>query len=270
GTSTPEQGQPYLVALMPLESKVALGVYASEPLLPQGQPEVIRAALIDGDALTAASEMSAHISTPTENDIPLALHDDGLGGDDVAGDNIYSATFTSTEDCGGYAVRVSGTGDTSEGAVIREQLTSFDVQVPGDAIRDPCNPDDDEDGLTDANELNEVGTDPLEPDTDFDEMPDGYEHTRSCLAPLVYDAEDDPDEDGRDNLTEYGTGTNPCVADSGAVGGIAELAVSEAKPVEKHASRVILQTAVSTVVFAAAACGLLALAARYGRRRTQG
>jgi hypothetical protein len=110
---------------------------------------------------------------------------------------------------------------SSEGTVTRQQSTYFESHVPGDLVRDPCNPDEDGDLITDYDEVYVTGTDPLNPDTAADGMPDGYEHSYSCLNPLINDAAADPDNDGQNNLAEYGAGTNPCSA-SGAVGGIAE------------------------------------------------
>ena len=220
GLSVPEEGQPYLVALMP-DSQVVLSADTAEPSLPEGQPEVIRATLFDGATAIAATSASANVTTPAGTEEEVILRDDGTGGDEVAGDLTYSGAFTSTADCGGYSVLVTATGNSSEGTVTRQQFGFFQAQVPGDAVRDPCNPDDDEDLLTDADELNVLGTDPLEPDTDHDGMPDGYEVAHTCLNPLIDDAAADPDSDGVDNLTEYNLGTDPCAA--AAVGGIAEL-----------------------------------------------
>jgi hypothetical protein len=54
-------------------------------------------------------------------------------------------------------------------------LGSFQVQVPDDAVRDPCNPDDDEDLVTDGEELGVYLTDPLNRDTDGDGCTEGEE-----------------------------------------------------------------------------------------------
>jgi pimeloyl-ACP methyl ester carboxylesterase len=220
GLSVPEDGWPYVVVLMP-DSNVVLGAGTAEPDLLQGQPQLITATLFDDGAAIPAASVSAVVSTPAGTEEPVVLQDNGSGGDDVAGDLIYSGTFASAADCGDYSVLVTATGDSSEGTVTRQQFVFFDSQVPGDAVRDPCNPDDDADLLSDYDELEVYGTDPLDPDTDYDGMPDGYEAIRTCLDPLVDDAAADPDSDGQSNLAEYGVGTNPCSA-GGVVGGVAE------------------------------------------------
>ena len=70
----------------------------------------------------------------------------------------------------------------------REQFGFFQSQVPGDVVRDPCNPDDDEDLLTDYEELNTVGTDPLDSDTDDDGFTDGDEVNIYGTDPLDPDS----------------------------------------------------------------------------------
>jgi hypothetical protein len=174
GLSAPPEGVAYLIAVMP-DSQVVLTTAVAEPDLAQGQPQVITATLFDGSAAIVPTSISAQAGTPAATADTVVLLDDGTGGDAVAGDLTYSGTFTSTAECGHYGVLATATGDSSEGTVTREQIGVFQVQVPGDAVRQPCNPDDDEDLLTDADELNITGTDPLDEDTDDDAFGDGVE-----------------------------------------------------------------------------------------------
>jgi hypothetical protein len=174
GVSVPDEGQAYLVALMP-DSQVVLSASTKEPALPQGQPEVIKATLFHGATAIAVTSISARVATPAGTEGDVVLRDDGTSGDEVAGDLTYSGTFTSTTACGGYSVLVTATGDSSEGTVTRQQFGFFQAQVPGDAVRDPCNPDDDEDLLTDADEFDVYLTDPLDTDTDDDGCADSEE-----------------------------------------------------------------------------------------------
>lgn len=100
---------------------------------------------------------------------------------------------------------------------------------------DPCNPDTDGDGLSDAEEALgcctdplvadsdgdhlpdaeeiAIGTDPMSADTDGDGMPDGWEALNG-LDPLADDAAGDPDGDGLSNLREHALGTSPASVDT--------------------------------------------------------
>ncbi|UCG16286.1 MAG: hypothetical protein JSV19_13430 [Phycisphaerales bacterium] len=72
---------------------------------------------------------------------------------------------------------------------------------------EPDNPDTDGDGLPDGQEII-VGTDPLDPDHDDDGMPDGWE-VDNGLDPFVNDADDDPDQDGYTNVEEFNGDSDP-------------------------------------------------------------
>ena len=72
----------------------------------------------------------------------------------------------------------------------------------GDGIPDFIDPDDDNDGLTDEDEIIH-NTNPTNPDSDGDGMPDGWE-VDNDLNPLVNDAGLDSDDDGLSNRYEYG------------------------------------------------------------------
>ncbi len=161
GVSVPEEGLAYLIAVTP-DSQVVLTTATAEPDLAEGQPQVITATLFDGGTPIAPTSISAQVGTPAVTAEDVVLLDDGVGEDETAGDLTYSGTFTATADCGRYGILAIATGDSSEGTVTREQIDVFQVQAPGDAVRQPCNPDDDEDLFTDDDELNYLGTDPLD------------------------------------------------------------------------------------------------------------
>jgi hypothetical protein len=74
----------------------------------------------------------------------------------------------------------------------------------GDALGDHCDPDDDNDGLTDEDEIDIFGTDPLDPDTDDDGLSDGEEVLTYGTDPLDADTDDDGLTDGEEILV-YGT-----------------------------------------------------------------
>ena len=86
--------------------------------------------------------------------------------------------------------------------------------------------DQDQDGLTDGDEVNLWLTDPTRPDTDGDGLPDAYEVQQPCLNPLMggtmaggmyamtTDADNDPDGDGVTSRQEFALALNPCAAES--------------------------------------------------------
>lgn len=100
---------------------------------------------------------------------------------------------------------------------------------------DPCDPDTDDDGLSDAEEVLgfrtdplvadsdgdhlldaeeiAIGTDPMSADSDGDGMPDGWEALNG-LDPLANDATGDIDGDGLSNLRELALGTSPASVDT--------------------------------------------------------
>lgn len=77
-----------------------------------------------------------------------------------------------------------------------------------DANPDIYEIDNDNDGLTDRDELFALGTDHNNPDTDDDALPDAYEVSHG-LNPVLADADTDADDDGLSNAEEFEAGTMP-------------------------------------------------------------
>ena len=73
-----------------------------------------------------------------------------------------------------------------------------------DSVGDACDPDDDNDGLSDIEEA-ALGTNPLLQDTDADTLPDGDEVNLYLTNPLLSDS----DDDGYDDNVELDAGSNP-------------------------------------------------------------
>jgi hypothetical protein len=132
-----------------------------------------------------------------------------------------------------------------DGSAFNALIYIDQLDTDGDGLADACDPDDDNDGFSDSQEL-AAGSDPLDPDStpevcdgidndldalidegflntdgdaladcvddddDGDGMPDSYEHYYTCLNPLVYDANADPDGDTITNIQEYNQHSNPC------------------------------------------------------------
>lgn len=80
---------------------------------------------------------------------------------------------------------------------------------------DPDNPDTDDDGLLDGEEINQYGTDPLEPDSDNDGLPDGEEINIYNASPNNPDSDADGLTDGEE-VNEHGTSpTSPDTDEDG-------------------------------------------------------
>ena len=79
---------------------------------------------------------------------------------------------------------------------------------------DPMSFDTDEDGLTDADEVNLYNTDPINNDSDYDGMNDGWELAQSLNPLSDGDGDGDLDNDGLTDLEECLFGTDTALADS--------------------------------------------------------
>lgn len=79
---------------------------------------------------------------------------------------------------------------------------------------DPRDPDSDDDGLGDWEEIHVYGTDPVSADTDSDGMPDGWEVAHGLDPDDDGDAALDLDQDGVSNLGEFEAGSNPTSGDT--------------------------------------------------------
>lgn len=86
--------------------------------------------------------------------------------------------------------------------------SSDQTDTDNDGAGNPCDPDDDNDGLDDVEE-ERLGTDPLDPDSDDDGIDDGTE-----VALGTDPLDPDSDDDGLDDGTEVLLGTDPLDADS--------------------------------------------------------
>lgn len=84
------------------------------------------------------------------------------------------------------------------------------LNTDGDSLGNACDTDDDNDGLSDAQELTR-GTNPLLPDTDSDGLTDGAEVNTYGTNPLLVDT----DGDGLSDGAEVAYGTSPTASNKG-------------------------------------------------------
>lgn len=208
GVATGPAGAPYIASVFP-DSNVSVSANTTADVVLAGGAQTATAQLLDGNTPVAAT-ISARLIKVDGSEQTMTLVDDGTNGDAVAGDQEYSRSISTSGACGTVRLLVSAdaTG-TSEGSVHREQVASFDVHVPGDAVRDPCNPDDDGDVLTDDAEFNVYHTNPLNPDTDGDGLLDGAEVNTYLTNPLNPDTDGDGLLDGAEVNTYATNPLNP-------------------------------------------------------------
>ena len=104
-----------------------------------GQPITVALLITDDGTPVTDAAVTAEVEAPA-GDIPLTLLDDGLGGDKLAGDGVYTAVLTDTSACGAYIVTLTALG--TGGGFTRQALLLTTVSVAGDAGGDPCVVDD--------------------------------------------------------------------------------------------------------------------------------
>jgi hypothetical protein len=131
---------------------------------------------------------------------------------DTDGDGLWDAVETDTD------IYVS---ESDTGTDPTDPDSDDDGLSDGDEVNtygtDPNDPDSDDDGLSDGDEVNTYGTDPTDPDSDSDGLPDGWE-VDNGLNPNSRTgnngASGDPDSDGLSNAGEYANGSDPNDPDS--------------------------------------------------------
>lgn len=165
-----------------------------------GEPVLIQAALTDLTAASVPPTASAGLVKVGAGTLTLSLHDDGTGGDQFAGDRIYSAIYRATD--GGSPTGFldnessAGTAGTINATV---QLNIGTAAAPR---------------MLEARGSFAVMREAVVVDTDSDGMPDRFELRQPCLNAGVADAASDRDGDGAANAAEFAAGSDPCDVDS--------------------------------------------------------
>jgi hypothetical protein len=122
----------------------------------------------------AGGFVNATVTKPDDTATTVPLADVGNGD--------YSAAFSDTAACGWYSIQIDAEGFAGTFFNRRDTVVAS-VGVSGNAVSDPCNDDNDGDGLTDNAELGVYHTDPMSADTDGDHCLDSKE-SQFTLNPL--------------------------------------------------------------------------------------
>ena len=114
------------------DSPVAASLIATEAAFPVGFPVVLAAAVFEGASPVSGASVSVAVKPPTGSEFLLSLLDNGAGADGMAGDGIYSRSFTAVE-IGSHNAVAQITGTNSLGTpFVREAGVQFSV-VPARA-----------------------------------------------------------------------------------------------------------------------------------------
>ncbi len=172
----PLTGWPYdLQALVPGGISVTASTGAGH--YDVGQTIALSAHVAVRGTPVAGGTVSAAVTKPGGASSSVALTD--------AGGGTYTRSFTDAATCGLYQVTVTASGTDGVTPFTRQDRTIAFVGVPGNRVGDPCKADNDNDGLTDAKEIDIYHTDPLNPYTADDGYTDG-QHVALGKDPLLY------------------------------------------------------------------------------------
>ena len=202
-------------------------VYAEEkiynlPEIKQGTPPEVTAmypCYLSGPNTTDLSKVSIEFSKPVEGVQAGNLIVNGSPATQLAGEGKGVYTFLGFIYPSFGEVQI----DFSSGEIKDSKMKiPFEGKFWVCHFFDPLG-DEDKDGLTNAQEINDVHTDPTNADTDNDGMPDKFETDNRCLDPVGDQAHplgytrdplpgnNDADDDGVSDLEEFKQGTDPCV-----------------------------------------------------------
>lgn len=115
-------------------SPVRAALFATEPVLPLGNPLVLSAFLFEDDAAISGATVEATVLVNGEAPFTVTLADDGGDADDTAGDGLYSGEFTPNAP-GTYRALAVMNGTSSTGAAFtRQAAAEVTVVTPAGSI----------------------------------------------------------------------------------------------------------------------------------------
>jgi alpha-tubulin suppressor-like RCC1 family protein len=158
------------------------------------------------DAAEVDSTTDCTFTLPSDTSLPI---DFKIGiGDSIPGGSCAQDSFDFSAPITVSCTSVPTGSQTGEQIIFVQLGNNTPVDTGEKATIYAPADDNDNDGISNEDELNIHGTDPFNPDTDGDGIPDGFE-VDNGLNPLdPGDGALDPDNDGLTNLREYQNGTN--------------------------------------------------------------
>ncbi|MGH9870388.1 MAG: Ig-like domain-containing protein [Candidatus Polarisedimenticolia bacterium] len=171
----------------------------------------------DADGLPDAAD--ADIPPPGDGFFYLITAENDSGEGSLGTDSAGKLRVNNSPCSGSQTESIPGQGDADGDSFVDlcdncpTVANANQLDTDGDAAGNACDPDDDNDGLLDTEEL-ALGTDPLLSDTDGDGLSDFDEVRVHGTDPL----DPDPDGDGCPDPVELARGSDPHVADTDSDG----------------------------------------------------
>lgn len=165
-----------------------------------GEPVLIQAALTDLAPGATPMSATASLTKSGPGTLVLNLRDDGTGGDQFAGDRVYSTIYRGTDNGSPTAFLDNESAPGMRGSANVVARLDFGT---------PAAPQ-----VLEARGSFAVTRETVVADADNDGLPDRYEARLPCLNPGMADASADRDGDGASNAAEFAGGSDPCDVDS--------------------------------------------------------
>jgi len=181
----------------------ALDPDGTGPIVPGPDAEQLTDNDQDGDGLLNSEETSVGADGFITDPLDPDTDGDGVSDADLDGDGDGPIVAGPDSD------PLNDNDQDGDGLLNSEETT----EGSDGFVTDPLDPDTDDDGLNDGDEVNLYNTDPLEHDSDGDTMPDGWE-VKYQLDPTTDDSGPDPDDDKLTNAMEYQLNCDPGNSDT--------------------------------------------------------
>jgi peptidoglycan/xylan/chitin deacetylase (PgdA/CDA1 family) len=131
--SVPPEGEKYTITVEG-DTDLALFAFADKPEFQLGERIDIKAELVNGENRMTGASVMARVRRPDASIDDLTLYDDGMHGDEEAGDGLYASTYGNTSVRGSYEVAVTAGGSLATRRY--ERVSNLTVMVGSIAYGD--------------------------------------------------------------------------------------------------------------------------------------